>query len=89
VLNVALHTQREAFVREAEAASGRMINRIFILACAAVSLGVLLTAVASLIVRRYVAQKRFSWTHRSASPFARISGNAEQGQAHFNEPRRA
>ena len=83
-LNVALEAQREAFVREAEAASGRMINRIFILACSAVSLGVVLTALASLVVRRYVAQKRYSWTHRNASPIARISRETERSQAHVN-----
>jgi hypothetical protein len=86
-LNVELQTEREAFVREAEAASTRVINRIFIYACSAVLLGVLLAAAASLFVRRYTAQKRFSWTHRNAPPFARMSRDAEIGQTHFNEPR--
>jgi hypothetical protein len=88
-LNVALQTQREAFVREAEAASGRMVNRIFIFACSAVSLGVLLAAAASLIVRRYVAQKRFSWSHRNELPFARISHDSERGQTRVKGPKGA
>jgi len=88
-LNVALQTQRAEFVREAEAASGRMINRIFILACSAVSLGVVLTAMASMVVRRYVARRRYSWTHRNASPIARISRDADRGHTRVNEAKGA
>ena len=88
-LSVALQTQRAEFVREAEAASGRMINRIFILACSAVSLGVVLTAMASMVVRRYVARRRYSWTDPNASPIARISSVPATGGSVASTRRRA
>ena len=55
--NASLQSQRQALVSDVETASSRAVNRISILAGLVVSLGILLTALAVLIVRR-IARSR-------------------------------
>jgi len=52
-LNTSLEAHREAFVHDMEAATSRVVTRLFIYASVAVSLGVLLATLAFLAVRRY------------------------------------
>ena len=50
--NASLQSQREALVRDAETASSRAVRHMSVLAGVVMSLGILLTALAVLIVRR-------------------------------------
>jgi hypothetical protein len=56
--NASLQSQRRALVSDMETASSRAVNRISVLAGLLVALGVLMTAVAVLLVRRPSARAK-------------------------------